>query len=119
MAIFLHKKKIVAGIVIVFLIAIVGYGFFQARNILMGPQISLVTPQNGATITGSPLVTIAGKTNNVSFISLNDRPIFIDQQGNFNEQLLLSPGYNAWTLTAQDKFGRTVSKHFNLIFNKT
>ncbi len=115
-----HKKNLLIGISIVFFaIVIVGYGLFQARNLLMGPQIYLASPQNGATITHSPLVTIAGKASNISFISLNDRPIFVNEQGDFNEQLLLSPGYNTWTIMAKDTFGRTITKSFSLIFNKT
>lgn len=118
MVLYSHKQKI--GIIVGFFLAlcIIGYGLFQARNIILGPQISLTSPKNGATLTNS-LVTVSGKASNVSFLSLNDRPIFIDQQGDFNEQLLLSPGYNTWTLVAQDKFGRTISKNFSLIFNKS
>jgi len=84
----------------------------------MGPQISLVTPTDGSSLTNS-LVTISGKARNISFISLNDRPIFVDQQGNFNEELVLSPGYNSWTLRAKDKFGRTVSKQFGLVLRNS
>jgi hypothetical protein len=113
-----YKKKTLGLITCFLFLCIVGYGLFQARNLIAGPQISLITPIDGSAVANS-LVTISGKAHNISFISLNDRPIFIDQQGNFNEQLVLSPGYNVWTLMAKDKFGRTVSKQFSLVLSSS
>jgi hypothetical protein len=50
---------------------------------------------------------------------LNDRQIFVDKDGTFNEELLLSPGYNVWTIQAKDKFGRIVTKKIELVFIKS
>ena len=53
---------------------------------------------------------------NIKDISLNDRKIFIDEQGNFKEQLLLSYGYNVFKIKANDKFGRSVEKIVEIIY---
>lgn len=97
--------------------AIAGYSFFQARNLIRGPQIFLATPAEGATL-ASPLVAVKGIAKNVSFITLNGRQIFVDNDGNFDEELLLSPGYNQWKIEAKDKFGRIVSKRIELVLKK-
>ena len=47
---------------------------------------------------------------------MNDRKIFIDQQGNFKEKILLSYGYNIITMKANDKFGRNTKKKLELIY---
>ena len=110
--------KIALRVVIVSLVVIliIGYSLFQARNLMRGPELYITSPTLGGTV-HSPLVTIAGTADNISFITLNDRQIFVNSNGNFNEQLLLAPGYNVWTLSAKDKFGRIVSKKIELVLD--
>ncbi len=111
--------KFVARVVLIGIgvILIAGYVLYQARAIISGPQVSLTSPQSGSVV-HSPLVSIEGSAKNISFISLNDRQIFVNSDGAFNEELLLAPGYNAWELEAKDKFGRTVSKKIELVLSK-
>ncbi len=104
-------KWITIGIAI---IVIITYSFFASRDLLMGPQINIISPENGSVVT-EPLVVIHGTTKNINSISLNDRPIFIDQEGRFGEQLLLAPGYTILTLRAKDRFGREVVKRLELV----
>jgi hypothetical protein len=112
--------KIIVKILIISLVVIgvIGYSIFQARNLIEGPEIVLKSPETGSTM-GNALVSIQGSAKNISYISLNDHQIFVDKDGLFKEELLLSPGYNVWKLEAKDKFGRIVSKKIELVFNKT
>ena len=102
-------------LLILLFLSIGGYGLFQMRNLILGPVITLSTPSNGAAVSDS-LIPIVGSTKNIAFISLNDRAIFIDEEGYFNEQVLLSYGYNILTLKARDKFGRETIKTLELIY---
>jgi len=110
--------KIALRVIIVSLVIVLiaGYSLFQARNIIRGPEINISSPSSGSTV-HTPLVTIAGNADNISFITLNDRQIFVNSSGNFSEHLLLAPGYNVWTLSAKDKFGRVVSKKIELVLD--
>jgi len=47
------------GAVSMLVLVIVGYVFFQTRNVMRGPIITIHTPENGATL-GESLVTIKG-----------------------------------------------------------
>jgi hypothetical protein len=109
------KSIIKISSTIVIVVAIAGYGLYQARNLIRGPQISLSAPYNGQSFT-DPLITIAGTAANISYISLNDRQIFIDQTGHFYDKLLLPEGYTIMKLAARDKFGRTVTKLLELTY---
>jgi len=100
------------------IILIGGYGFFQARSFIQGPTIILETPQTGELIT-DPFITIRGQVLRISKIHLNDRQIFTDDDGLFNESLLLLPGYNILTLKAEDGFGRETVKILELILEET
>jgi len=99
-------------------ILILGYGFFQARNLISGPEIVVTSPQNGESLS-DPLVTITGTATNITLISLDDRQIFVDKQGNFSEKLLVPPGYTIIKLAAQDKFGRTIQRLVELNYTAT
>ena len=94
---------------------ILGYALFQARNLIRGPMISIENPQNGSTLVES-LISIEGHAENISYISLNDRQIFIDEAGAFKEKLLLSYGYNIMTIKAKDKFGRETQETLELVY---
>lgn len=88
---------------------IAGYGLFEARRIIEGPVITITLPANGSA-TSSTGVIIAGNAQNISFLTINDRPSFTDKQGNFSETLSLPPGFAVLTVAATDRFGRRTSK---------
>jgi len=103
-------------IIAIFVCGIVGYGLFQSEKIITGPQITLTSPIGTNIATDS--VSVTGVAKNISAISLDDRPIFVDETGHFDEQLLLYPGYNIIKLKAEDKFGKTVEKDIELVYNQ-
>ncbi|MDQ3077177.1 MAG: hypothetical protein M3Q63_03960 [bacterium] len=105
-------------IIVIILTSIAGYSLYQSQNLIKGPQLTIEYPTNGATV-DNPSIEIKGKAYNVAYISLNDRQIFIDKDGAFNEELLLGSGYNIWKLEAKDKFGRIVSKKIELVLKKS
>ncbi|MFA6338488.1 MAG: hypothetical protein WCW87_00280 [Candidatus Paceibacterota bacterium] len=105
------------SILLIVVIFIVSYGFYQARNIIAKPQIEITGPKDGSVFTKS-FIEIDGKTKNINFISLNDRPIFVTEDGTFKEQLLLLPGYNIMKFYAKDKFGREVVKTLELMYKE-
>lgn len=98
-----------------FVSTIVIYGLYQSRGILSGPLISITTPQNGETVF-APLVQVAGSAPRVKDLTLNGRSIFIDMEGNFNERLLLLPGYNIIELTARDVGGKEARRTIELVY---
>ena len=83
-------------------------GFFIFNNskvFIAGPQIEITSPENGLSFE-DPVIEIRGNAKNISFISLDDHPIFIDEEGNFREKLLLNPGISIIKVYARDKFKR-------------
>ncbi len=95
--------------VVLFFLIIIVYSLFQARFVILGPYIEIQTPQNGASLETN-LVNITGRAENISFISLNDRPIFVDKNGNWNEKLIAPQGLSIITVRAKDRFGRNTEK---------
>lgn len=107
-------KILIIGIFVLF---IAGYGVFQAEKIVKGPGVVIMSPAPGQEVTENP-VEIKGVAKNISAIWLNDRPIVTDEEGSFNEKLMVYPGYNIITLKAQDKFGANVEKKIEVVYKQ-
>ena len=105
--------KVLFGLLFIGVIA--GYTVLQSEDFIDGPQITILSPADGI-LFEEPLVRIEGRAERVAEITLNGSPIFIDESGNFDEQLLLVSGQNIITIEAQDKFERKVSKKLELLY---
>lgn len=109
------KKLIKIFFLITIVTIICGYIYFAFRDYIQGPSIVVTEPINGVTI-NKPTTRVKGQVQRVKDISLNGRPLLIDEEGNFDEDLLLFPGYNVALLTAIDKFGRTIEYKLELVY---
>jgi len=103
--------RIALGVVV--LIVILSYVWVRSSDFIEGPVIIIHTPPSGETT--ESLIQITGEAKRISNITLNDRKIFIDEEGHFKEQLLLSKGYNIITIEAEDRFKRAVRKTIELV----
>lgn len=103
-------------LVLLFGVIILGYGVYRTKDLVQGPLLSIEYPKHGAHLTEAGLV-LKGKAWHSHEVKVNDRPIFIDESGDFEEQLLLFYGYNTITIQAKDKFGRKVSETLEVVYN--
>jgi len=113
-----HTKQTIfrSSLVGLLLITSLAYGYLQSRNLVRGPSITVLSPVNGSSL-DNQLVTISGKTKNIAEMSLNDRQIFPDENGNFTETLVLPVGYTIMSLKAEDKFGKKTEQSLSLTVN--
>jgi hypothetical protein len=109
------KRYLLSALIVVFVLFGVSYGFFQARNLLRGPMLSLSGPANGSLLSAS-LAVIAGRAENAQKVMVNDRIIDVDESGNFSESLLMAYGYNIVTVKAYDRFGRETEETLQLVY---
>ncbi len=95
--------------------ALLTYAAVEARAYLAGITITVRTPESGTTV-HQPLISVAGEIANAAFITLNGRELLTDEHGQFKERLLVSPGYNLFTIAAEDKFGRMKERKIEIIY---
>ena len=112
---FRPQKFLAALSLAIFIGIIIFYSYYQSRAIIAGPTITLDTPKTGSTSTTS-LIEVRGFAQHTNEVTLQGRPIFIDLNGRFTEQLLLMDGYNIIELTAKDIEGRIDRKTVELIY---
>ena len=94
----------------------ISYAIYNSRILIAGPQINISEPQNGTTITESPLIRVKGTAQNIAFIDINDRMINVDENALFDEPILLYPGYNIIKISAKDKFDREIEEFLEIIY---
>ena len=90
------------------------YSLYQARFLILGPQVWIESHIDGQTIE-SPIIILAGRAQNIAWISLNDRQIFTDEKGLWGEKLIVSSGTSIMTLKARDRFGRETEKRVLIV----
>ena len=104
-------------VLIVFIVLVViSYGLFEARKLLEGPDITIVSPRDGSA-TSTTAVTVVGTAQNISFLTINDAPSSTDEAGKFVYRFSPPAGYTVVTVAATDRFGRRASKSitFNVV----
>lgn len=103
------------GGIAVFFLCVIGYAYFEARNVIYGPSIEVSTTPRDA-IVHDQLLLIKGVAENITEIQMNGRPIPTTEAGAFEEAHLLAAGYNAILLMARDKIGRTTTKNIEVVY---
>ncbi len=98
------------------LMVVIGYGLFVATPYLLGPSLTVVSPEHGTTIS-SPTITVSGKTERVSYLSINNLPIPLLEDGTFAVERAYPKGYTVLVVEARDRFGRIVTDTVRFIHN--
>jgi len=109
----MSRKTLFVLIFVLTAISLGGYSYYQTQGLLRGPELTITKPGQGEIFT-TPLIIIEGKTLNISHISLNNRDIFVNEKGVFEEQLLLAPGYTIMEIAIEDRFGRERTERLHL-----
>lgn len=111
----LTPQKIFFTIGIFFLI---GYGVFNSRFLIKGPEVAIagLDPKEEVIETTERDFSLRGTAIHSSFITVNNRPILVDESGNFDEKLLLSNGISIIDIYARDKFGKEVRKKIDVVY---
>jgi len=98
------RRIVKASCLFLGLVLVAAYVVFQARFLILGPQLQLT--QEPGQLVNERQITLAGAAFNISRLWLNDRQIYTDAQGNFKEALVLENGYTIATVRAEDRYGR-------------
>ena len=102
-----------ASLGVVFL-AIIGFIGLKLYPVLHGPKVDLATLTDGQVL-HDPLIHISGKSFYTKTLIVNGDTLATAPDGSFNEPLLLHPGYNLITVSAQDRFGAKTSHDYALM----
>lgn len=91
---------------------------FQITLDKKSPDLSVTSPNDGANFFGSTQrqITIQGKTETEANVTINDRIISVDDNGEFQYTTTLNDGGNTFNIKATDQAGNTAEKSLTLNF---
>lgn len=112
--VWLTPKMIIVLVSVLTLVLAVGYVAGEIRSVLAPPKLTLDEPRGDETVSGNSIV-VSGSAEIGSDVAINDQAVFLDQNGQFNENVILSPGINQIQVTAKNKFNKlaTVTRTIN------
>lgn len=102
-------------LIILLFLLLTAYSLYQARFLILGPQVWITSHLDGETAASS-IITISGQARNAAWLSLNGRQIFTDERGFWEETVAVSEGASIMTVKVRDRFGREKIKHVRIIF---
>ena len=91
------------------LAVLIGYGLIEARALILGPTLSISSPQNNGSYPGG-IVDVSGHASRTASLSIDSLPVLPDQNGSFSSTLTFPKGSSILTFVAADRFGRTITK---------
>ena len=109
------KKIAISAIMTLVVVLLAFFVYRTSLSYFSGPSITINEPTDYEAFSTST-VTIAGIADRIEDISLDGRPITIDDTGKFSETILLMPGYNIETMVAHDRFGHSTQKRLELVY---
>jgi len=83
------------------------------------PSLNINSPSDGSNYFGSTQsqVAIQGTTDSGAAITINDRIVSVDDNGNFSYTVTLNSGSNPFKIIATDQAGNTTEKDISLNFS--
>lgn len=86
------------------ILILLSYLFFQYRAAFLPPSLSITAPK--ANSQTSVEVTVTGKADSNATVFVNDQPVAVDNNGDFQRRLTLFPGTATITVMARNRFGK-------------
>lgn len=81
------------------------------------PKLEITEPADGSVVSNQE-ITIKGQTDKEVFVKINDLPITVDVNGNFQTTTRLTEGENKLSITAEDIASNIESKILTITYQK-
>lgn len=105
-------KQITRSFLLISLFVLIGgYALWQSRDVLFGIKLSVQGISDNSSFT-TPIINISGKARHAVKVAVNESVIPVSEDGKYTTTIALLPGYNIISVSATDKFGKTITKVF-------
>ncbi len=93
------------GVSVLVLLALGSYFFYQTKDWILVPRLTVTAPTDGETIYDTR-VHVSGTVGAGLELSINGREASQNGEGAFQEEILLPPGTHLIQVEARDRFGK-------------
>lgn len=111
------KKFVSLGLFGLLFVFIVLYTFFQMKSLSRGVDLKIAGIVDGQ-IFEKDFIELTGEAIHANLITLNGREVSVDENKNFKENLVLSPGTNIVTLEAKDKYNKKTFYEYRVFYKE-
>lgn len=98
---------------LIFIFVTVFYIIWQVWSINKTPKLEIISPHNNEVVKEA-FVEVKGQTDPGILVTVNSQNVFVDTEGNFHNQIGLSQGPSQITISATNRFGKSVTKSVTL-----
>ncbi|MFA5188164.1 MAG: helix-turn-helix domain-containing protein [Patescibacteria group bacterium] len=105
MKIYLTPQRARNIVIVLIILALVGYLALQVKQIYQPPQLEIFQPTKNL-ITSQKFIEVTGKTEKEARVYINEKEVFLDSQGGFKATLDLQKGLNVIKISAVKKQGK-------------
>ena len=110
--------KIITAFFSLLILSIVGYYlWYQINSFNSAPYLFVSSPYENH-IVDDPNITVKGETEKEVTVRINGQDVFVDQNGYFEEDIILQPGKNVFVIEAINRFSGTTKEVRNIIYEK-
>ncbi len=102
------------GVIGSFLVAVLGYMWFQVASFAAAPPLEVVTPGTAVRVSVEH-VEVAGITDPTAEILINNQPVAVDPDGHFRQDVQLVEGMNTIEIAAVNKAEKQTLKTLQLM----
>lgn len=92
-------------LVIIAFVVFLGYMGFSYKDAFINPPLTMQSPEVNTVKTGEILVK--GKTNIYDTVTINNAPVYLQEDGTFSKRISAMPGKFSIVIKAVNRFGRT------------
>lgn len=111
---FFWSPKLAFGLGVTLLVLMVlSYLGFEYFKFIKPPDLEIFSPKNNGVVLNNK-VSVSGRTTTDVFLTINNQPIIIDQEGNFATELQITPETNNLKFIAVSRSGKTTEKIVNI-----
>ena len=110
--------RIITAFFSLLILSIIGYYFWhQINSFNSAPYLFISSPYENH-IVNDPNITIKGETEKEVAAKINGQDVFVNQNGYFEEDVILQPGKNVFIIEAVNRFSGTTKEVRNIIYER-
>lgn len=91
---------------------------YNMRDVWFGTPLHIAAASDGSSV-DSLVFPIAGSAVHAKSVTINGRPIGIEPNGHFSDEVILSNGYNVVEVTLLDRFGKQKTQVLHVVAHDT
>jgi len=107
-------KVVSISAISIFIILTLGYIVWQVFSINRTPNLEIFEPKDNQIVSNS-FVAVRGRTDAGMSVLVNNKPVFVDNKGNFQDQLSITSGPSSIIVTAKNKFDKSIIKTVSIV----